>query len=163
MAPSKRPTPEPPKPARKSKTRGRITRGRIVPATRITDRTHVWNGLREHIAAAEAAMNRERASESESASASASTSASTTSETWESTEPTTPEDNLPYDMGIFLESSTDDIMPTEFRREFNTKFELKGTCTLHLGQELLKQSKKWTAADVGLKEGDTIDVQFWIR
>jgi hypothetical protein len=33
---------------------------------------------------------------------------------------------------------------------------------LHLRDDVIKQSKKWTAADVGLKEGDTIDVRYWL-
>ncbi|BEI83703.1 hypothetical protein CcaverHIS002_0403070 [Cutaneotrichosporon cavernicola] len=161
MAPSMRPRLTP-KASRKPKTRGRITRGRIIPATRISARTHVWNGLAEHIAAVDAraaigTMGRGCGSPSTTP------------------QPPTPTD-LPDDMGIFLASSTDDILPTEFRvprwdcidfgalrRAFNKKFHIKGTSTLHLGKEQLKQSKKWTAADVGLKEGDTIDVQFWTR
>ncbi|KLT41913.1 hypothetical protein CC85DRAFT_286004 [Cutaneotrichosporon oleaginosum] len=119
----------PQKPPRKPKTRGRITRGRVVPAKRITERTLVWPGLRERIAAEEVRRSQlpRRGSSS----------------TPSSSDPSTPEDkDLPHDMSIFLESSTDDIEPNEFRiprwdcvdfgalkREFNKKFALGGTCT----------------------------------
>lgn len=184
------PTSTPPSTAtagERSRTKGRITRGRIIPAKVITKRTFVWDGLKANIASA--------ASKAAATSKTASKAATTPSQTTASSATSTDEDS--DEITIYLE--TEDIPAVaysvsrtegiDFARIKVSSFgwtqltaeglyeqdrllwllHVSGAAgggmaddRLHFRDNTVRASSKRTAADIGLQNGDTIEVLFWL-